>query len=212
MRRIERKFLLNKVEYEFIKSKVTGLLPLDKHTESQGYRLHSIYYDTVRRHLLTNKINGEDRSLRLRVREYENKSLFLELKIDQGLYQYKYRERINEYNDINKLLESSKIDFIQALGIHFEFEEVMQIQYFREAFQGSLEGEQIRICFDHDVTAEHESSKNPVGDQKIIMEIKSPGLQLPTEIFSIINSLKKQMIKFSKYENSMETFYGRPYL
>lgn len=89
--RTERKFLLDLASASAVQHRIGNVLHADSHNGSQGYRIRSLYFDTVHDTDYAEKLMGLDPRRKVRLRVYDPTSDFalLELKQKQGSNQTK---------------------------------------------------------------------------------------------------------------------------
>ena len=120
--RQERKYLLSPPEVPGIQKRVAAFARSDSHNGENGYGVWSVYFDTVENRDYWDKVNGEFRRQKFRLRTYsQGDTVKLELKEKLGEYQRK------------RSLELSKEEAEVALQGDFSF-----LLSRQEAFAGEL--------------------------------------------------------------------------
>ena len=88
--RQERKYVLSPLEVPALIKRVSAFARADIHNGEEGYGVWSVYFDTVGSRDLWDKVNGEFRRQKLRLRTYsQGDTIKLELKEKLGEYQRK---------------------------------------------------------------------------------------------------------------------------
>ena len=104
--RQEKKYLLNIIEGEKIRGRLEQAMMKDAHNGSRGYRIRSLYFDTLDDSDFYDKIEGIElrRKLRLRIYSPESDFAMLEMKQKEGSYQRKRSLRVSR-EDAQKLIK-----------------------------------------------------------------------------------------------------------
>lgn len=222
--REEKKFLLNIEECKRKSHFLDAFMIQDAHNGVQGYRVRSLYFDTLYDNDFFEKMDGLGNRRKLRLRIYDPRSDFaiLEMKQKQGAAQLKRSLRIPKIDaqaliagDYSPLLNYSD-DFAR------EYYGLMQtrcyrpktiVEYRRKAY--IAKENKIRITFDSEITATEScfdlfSEKlllNPVMDRfSAVMEVKFNGFLLDY-IRQLINSVDKSELSVSKYMLARQQSY-----
>ena len=89
--RQEKKYLLNNIDYYMITGTLEKILTPDTHNKGQGYRVRSLYFDTLDDKDYAEKIMGIElrKKIRLRVYNPTDEFAYLEIKQKEGMYQKK---------------------------------------------------------------------------------------------------------------------------
>ena len=89
--RQENKFLINFRQFIELKSKLSEIMIPDKHNGDEGYRIRSLYFDTLEDSDYEDKEDGVYLRKKIRLRIYDPMSEYamLEMKQKQGEYQRK---------------------------------------------------------------------------------------------------------------------------
>lgn len=226
--RIEQKFIVNINQYYFLKGLFDYLCQSDANSMRDGtYPVFSQYLDTNSQLAFQEKNSGDLERTKVRIRTYstnllDQSSYFLEFKEKDDLMQKKLRVKFNSYNDAlanstQTILNSSQIK-------NFSLFPVANVYYERQAYQTTIDQQQIRINFDSNILAlfptEVEVKKHLLLSRRIIpsnyvvLEIKSSADPLPSLLQKLLAEASVKKISFSKYvyalkyiNNIKENFY-----
>lgn len=214
--RREEKYMLELREALQNEAYFESLLKLDEHSQGKGYRVRSLYFDTVDDDDFQNKLTEQNVRRKIRLRIYSPTDQFakLELKQKTNIYQMKRSLLISKEH----ALELIKGNFSVLLKYNDDFAAEMYvlmtercyrpktiIEYWRKAFVA--EKNNIRITFDSEIRAvegntDLYSSCLPLYPilpmDKVIFEVKYNRFLL-SYISDIISSVDKSMITASKY-------------
>ena len=94
--RQEKKYLMNAVESERLRGILEKVMIVDAHNGTEGYKIRSLYFDTLNNDDYYDKIEGIElrRKMRLRIYDPEASFAMLELKQKEGPYQRKRSLRL----------------------------------------------------------------------------------------------------------------------
>ena len=94
--RQEKKYLMNAVESERLRGILEKVMIVDAHNGTEGYKIRSLYFDTLNNDDYYDKIEGIElrRKIRLRIYDPEASFAMLELKQKEGPYQRKRSLRL----------------------------------------------------------------------------------------------------------------------
>lgn len=193
-----------------------ALLKLDEHSQGKGYKVRSLYFDTIDDDDFHNKLTEQNIRRKIRLRIYSPSDQFakLELKQKMNIYQMKRSLVVTKAD----ALELIKGNFSVLLKYKDEFADEMYvlmtegcyrpktiIEYWRKAFVA--EENNIRITFDSEIRAiegnfDLYSTCLPLYPvlpmDKVIFEVKYNRFLL-SYISDIISSVDKSLITASKY-------------
>lgn len=222
--REEKKFLLNIEEYRRKSHFLDAFMIQDAHNGAQGYRVRSLYFDTIYDNDFFEKMEGLEARRKLRLRVYDPKNDFavLEMKQKQGAAQLKRSLRLPK-EEAQALIAG---DYTPLLGYSEEFARECYalmhakcyrpktiVEYKRKAY--IAKENKIRVTFDSEITATEScfdlfSEKlllNPVMDRfSAVMEVKFNGFLLDY-IRQLINSVNKSELSVSKYMLARQQSY-----
>jgi len=214
--RHEHKYYLHQHEYLTLRSRVSRLLSMDKHSiDSDGYVIRSLYFDGVHDQALYDKQDGIFSREKYRIRTYNNsdETIKLERKSKYGEYvskesaaltreQYE-RIMIGDY-DCLQGEEPLIHDFRFAL-VHRGFRPAVIVQYTREAYVYDL-GD-VRVTFDKKLSAvvngfhlfdDFGVALDVLQDARTIMELKYNQF-LPESVRQLVQPGGHQRSTISKY-------------
>ena len=224
--RFELKFLIDWPAYLRIRNQIQPFVGLDSYSLSGGrYSILSLYYDSPNFDCYYDKIDGNDRRHKLRVRWYLNEqggkeTAFLELKKKINYGTLKSRLKIDS-NDLTDFFRNKKDCFkrvckdvrqeeiAKEMLFYYSVQNlkpVVYTHYLREAYIGKCEN-RLRITFDMKIsckpgTCSREfdySSRNYIfNPYYMVFEIKGFH-DLPNWLVSIISSNNLQRQSISKY-------------
>lgn len=214
--RTERKFLMDLATSYAVQHRIGSILQADPHNGPQGYRVRSLYFDTVHDNDYVEKLYGLDPRRKVRLRSYGPKSDFalLELKQKQGTNQ---RKRSLELTRVEaKRLISGDYDVLLEKDGSFAAEmfSIMTmngyapkciVEYERCAF--IAKENKTRVTFDRNIRAT-EANVNvfdenlclyPVLDPfNVVLEVKFDGFLL-SYVKSALSIVDKSELSVSKY-------------
>ena len=213
-KRIEKKYLLTKKQYE-------NLLKLSKdYLVKDEFGLHTvcnIYYDTDNYSLIRKSIEKPVYKEKLRVRSYDtpnkNTKVYIELKKKYEGIVHKRRITVKE-SEAEKYLKNKKIDRddqiskeINYVLNHYNLVPKLYLAYDRIAYYNK-DDSTLRITFDSNIRSRTDNLDLKLGDagellfkeEVYLMEIKAVG-GLPLWLVKILDELKIYPTSFSKYGN-----------
>lgn len=226
--REEKKFLINYESYAKNSMFIEKVLTNDEHNGFLGYKVRSLYFDTLGNKDYNEKNDGVElrRKIRIRVYNPSDDFAYLEMKQKQGKYQMKRSLKISKTDT----LELIKLNYDVLLKYDDAFASecftIMStqnyipravVEYNRKAFIAKENN--IRITFDSQIVA-NEANFN-IFDEKlplypvfpydsVVLEVKYNGFLL-SYIKDIINNVDKSELSVSKYclarSASMEYVY-----
>ena len=215
--RTELKFLVNRFEYNSLKSILSPLLEKDPFGEKNGsYRTRSLYFDDLYDSALYQKLSGVDMRRKYRIRIYNNSDsvIRLERKGRNGTRMWKESIRISR-NLFDRIL-NRKIDALRDAPVHLLkcfyvamktrlLNPVVIVEYKREAYMHRPSN--TRISFDGELKAGIRSKDlfdrnmpkaRVLDDSLLIMELKY-SVFIPLSIVDIFRRTIKQHVAISKY-------------
>lgn len=217
--RQERKFLISATQRARFEGQLDALLHQDTHNGDLvqgGYRVRSLYFDTLSDRDFNAKIDGveERRKMRLRVYHPQDKTAFLEMKQKQGSNQLKRSLPIRREDavrliagDFSPLLKYKETFAAECYAIlnreHYRPKTV--VEYRRKAYV--LPENSIRITLDSEIRANEfhydifdgELAMAPMLDPwKTILEVKYNHFLL-TYVRDILRSCNQSELSASKY-------------
>ncbi len=158
--RQEKKFLISIAKYYELSHLLSNVLPMDKHSQGDGYAIRSLYFDTLEDTDFWEKEDGTDPRRKIRLRNYGYNTPFamLEMKQKQGVYQKKRSLRVS--SDHGAALCQGQYEVLLQYSDPFAAEcyALMRtqvyvpktvVEYRRKAF--AAKENQIRITFDHHI-------------------------------------------------------------
>lgn len=224
-RRIEKKYIVNEIQYHKLKAKILDYMNEDNYGKST---ICNIYFDTNDYKLISNSISKPYFKEKIRLRSYnipnKDSKVFLEIKrkydgivgkrrIEMTLSEFEnYLKNSNTLENSNKQIKT-ELDYYFKL---YSLKPAMYISYSREAYYEKNNSD-FRLTFDSNVLArEHnlklDSSiygKDVLGNGKYIMEVKTLGA-LPLWFVNILNELEIIPGNFSKYGEAYKDFILKP--
>jgi len=216
--RVEHKYLLTNEQYLALKRIVQFAFGPQNKLHQKPYPVLSLYYDTKAHEYFYQKINGEHRHIKIRLRKYtesfeDSSPAWLEskIKIDDRI------TKVRQKHDYQTKLKSpsswdlsQRRDLLTERAIH-HIQPSCYIAYKREAFETMLNTNKLRITFDHHITAFHvfenfEKRKNifPIGSpKKILLEIKYNTSCYPIFLQDLLKQFSLKRVYFSKYAEGL---------
>ena len=222
--REEKKFLINLEEFRKLSHHLEQFLTEDEHNGTLGYRVRSLYFDTMYDKDYFEKLDGVElrRKIRLRIYNPEDNFALLEMKQKQGQYQLKRSLRITR-DDANAMIRG---DYTPLLHYPEDFAAecyaLMQMQvyrpktiveYNRKAF--IAKENKIRITFDNQIVSTESDmnlfakdlNMNPVLDPFLaVLEVKFNGFLLDY-IKNLLSGAQKSELSVSKYMLARQASY-----
>ena len=214
--RQEKKYLLNNIDYYMITGTLEKILTPDPHNERQGYKVRSLYFDTLDDKDYAEKIMGIElrKKIRLRVYNPTDEFAYLEIKQKEGMYQKK------------RSLKLSKEDSLELINLNYEillkydnpfayecysllkencYQPKTVVEYNRKAFIAKENN--IRITLDSNICAT-ESNYNIFDEnlllypvftkENVVLEVKYNGFLL-SYIKYLLDNCEKSELSVSKY-------------
>lgn len=216
--RHELKHYINMSDYLVIKSRLKGIMHLDKNAnESNEYRIRSLYFDNVYDKVLMEKVIGICKRDKFRIRFYNDNHEFVKLEKKSKIRSLclKDSERITKEEcekiingDIEYLRDSNKKLFVdlyaQIKGQLLRPKTI--VDYTREAYIYSIGN--VRITFDKSIRTGINSTNlfddnlptiETINNKYIVLEVKFDEF-LPQIIQDIIQVNERRATSISKYE------------
>lgn len=214
--REEKKFLLNTEEYICKSHYLDQLLWQDPHNGVNGYRIRSLYFDTIYDGDFFDKLNGVENRRKIRLRCYDPNSSFalLEMKQKQGSQQLKRSLRLTREHavqmikgDYSPLLHYSDDFAVECYGLMQSqcYRPKTIVEYLRKAY--IAKENRIRVTFDQRIISTESCfelfspklAMYPVLDPfAVVMEVKYNGFLLGY-IQQMLNTVDKSELSVSKY-------------
>lgn len=214
--RNEKKFLISVADFIKESAYLDSVLHQDSHNGLHGYKVRSLYFDTVYDTDYFEKEAGIEmrRKIRLRIYDLTKDFALLEMKQKQGAYQLKRSLKVSR-NDAESLISG---DFTPLLSYKEDFAKEIYgfmtyrcyrpktiVEYNRKAFVAKEN--EIRITFDHNILSTESNLDlfssnlimNPVLDKyNVILEVKYNRFLLDY-IKHLLNAINKSELSVSKY-------------
>lgn len=223
-KRYEKKFLLNKREYEELIPRLLEYMDFDKHCKGgEYYSIYNIYYDTENNDVIRHSISKPYYKEKLRLRSYSipksgDDKVFLELKKKiNGIVNkrrvvltleeaYRFVE-LGERPLTNDYINEQVINEIEYYLSKNTVYPSVYIGYNRIAFFGK-EDRDFRVTFDNKIITRRNELKlekgnfgeDILGEDRYLMEVKILGA-IPIWFASILSELLIYNTHFSKYGN-----------
>ena len=214
--RQEKKYLMTIADGQKLCGLLGSVMTEDEHNGDSGYRIRSLYFDTLQESDYNDKIDGLELRRKIRLRIYDPNADFamLEEKKKEGAYQLKRSLRISRADaeqlikcNYSVLLNYDKPFASELYGIMQSrcYRPKAVVDYQRRAFIANEN--HIRITLDHHIVATEAGfnifSQNlnqyPVLDQfNAILEVKYNGFLL-SHIKSLVNTADRSELSVSKY-------------
>ena len=214
--REEKKYLMNLLDMVQLSMLLESVMIQDVHNGAQGYRIRSLYFDTIDEKDYEEKLDGIEkrRKIRLRIYDPDNDFAMLEMKQKEGAYQKKRSLRLSREDaiEVSKGNYSCLLNYEDPFAI--ECYGLMQwqcyrpktiVEYKRKAF--IAKENRIRITFDSEIRATETNldlfSPNlnmyPVLDMfNSVLEVKYNGFLL-SYIKDLVNESNRSELSVSKY-------------
>lgn len=211
-RRVEKKYRMNREQYEEFMKRAAGYIELDE------YGLHTIsniYYDTEYYDLIRNSIEKPKYKEKFRIRGYgkvtEDSRIFLEIKKKYRGIVYKRRTSLTvketrEYLE-KRIFPGNGDQIMREIEYFFQFykpEPKLYLAYDRMAYAGT-EDSSLRLTIDQNIRSRREHLDLTYGDEGqcidkdgYLMEIKVPAAY-PVWLARLLSELEIYPVSFSKY-------------
>ncbi len=216
-KRVEKKYLLSKEQYEIISDGLSAFCEKDDYGE---YSVFNVYYDTNDYYLIRRSLDKPFFKQKMRVRSYgtpdKDTPIFLELKRKYDGVVYKRRTKILLQNT-DKLLRGEILPSSQTeneivnFATRFAVKPKVFIGYEREAFKGRADSS-LRITFDKNIRFRtftpslcYGDGTKILSDGQYLMEIKF-SLTPPEELANLLSVARAYPTSFSKYGKAYENF------
>lgn len=216
VQRRELKYIVNVVEMTKLKFSLGQIMIRDPHNGLKGYRVRSLYFDTLYDSDFQEKIDGYDvrRKIRLRIYDEDSEIVKLEVKTKKGDSQRKYSLLLSRIEsermiagDYTFLLERPEkiAQAIYTKMVTCCYRPKCIVEYDREAYIRDVND--IRITFDQNIRAT-ESDFNLFNNKMILYPVAPSGeitMEVKYNRFLIsyikenISTVDKQQIANSKY-------------
>ncbi len=223
-KRCEKKFLLNKEQYDALIPRLLEYMNLDEYCKSEkNYSIYNIYYDTDDNDVIRHSISKPYYKEKLRLRSYKipekpEDIVFLELKkkikdvvnkrrAEMTLQEaYRFLE-LGERPVPKDYISKQVIDEVEYYLINNKVYPKVYISYSRKAFFGK-EDSSFRLTFDSKIIARRNNLFLELGSfgyellekNKYLMELKISGA-IPMWLVKIFSELSIYSTHFSKYGN-----------
>ncbi|MGN1404837.1 MAG: polyphosphate polymerase domain-containing protein [Erysipelotrichaceae bacterium] len=224
--REEKKFLLSYPEYKCKDSYLSKLLHGDRHNGVNGYKVRSLYFDTVYDTDYFEKLSGIEnrRKIRLRIYSPGDSKAKLEMKQKEGARQLKRSLTVSKEDALelikgnyDVLLKYKQEEFALEIYAFMKarcYRPCTVVEYDRKAYIAKENN--IRITFDSNIRASESNfdifsdklNLAPVMDlYNVVMEVKFNGFLL-SYIKDMINSIDSSEISVSKYYLARHNAYN----
>jgi hypothetical protein len=217
--RYETKYRINYYQYYKIKNGIYPFVNMDAYTKKavqNRYLVRSLYYDTFDHQIYIEKINGDCDRVKYRIRSYGDSvdldpDIRIEMKIRRGDLTEKYSTLIDmtEYWHFQRTMHWGN----QSDPVLMEFERQLHqrgletktlVEYRREGYE-SLDGNNIRITFDHEIRSASATALfdgryfwHRHHDQLIVLEIKHRG-KIQSWLTEVIKNNQIHVVANSKF-------------
>lgn len=223
-KRYEKKFLLNKEQYNNLIPKLLNYMDPDEHCKSgKNYNIYNIYYDTDNSDVIRHSISKPYYKEKLRLRSYyipnnSNDKVFLELKkkingivnkrrvvltLGQAYKFLELGEKPVSDDYVNKQVLNEIEYYLRKKAVHPK----VYIGYSRKAFFSKEDGD-FRLTFDSKILTRRNNLSLEAGyfgedileESQYLMEVKILGA-MPIWFTNILSELNIYNTHFSKYGN-----------
>ena len=212
-KRIEKKYLLSKQQYEAVKAGIAAHMQADRFS---NYSISNIYFDTEDYRMISESLEQPAYKEKIRLRSYgtakEDQQVFLELKKKYDGVVYKRRillplkeARAYLLHGVHPGTDSQIFREIDYAMRFYKPAPAVHLSYDREAFAG-IEDPELRLTFDSNIRGrqylmdlKYLGFGDPVlPDGKILMEVKIPGV-MPLWMSRLFSENRVYPESFSKY-------------
>lgn len=172
---------------------------------SHVYQVNSLYYDTFDFSCYHQKLNGEQRKFKVRLRDYGNEK-YLEIKLKDGMLGSKFRVELKGRieSDYQKLISYMDSNILKKFALPTDFKSYrpsVYVSYLREAYRlkNNLD---VKINFDSQISFARNQNNITNKMNLQVLEIKQ------SKIKDDINlSFPRVKCEFSKYQKGVESVY-----
>lgn len=211
-KRVEKKYILNEVQYLNLLNILKCYVIEDNYS---NYVVKNIYYDNENFDLINRSLEKPVFKEKLRLRSYDGKKVFFELKKKFKKEVFKRRIILEkedfENNNFTGVKNKQILKEIEYFKNKHDLVKKMVINYERKAFKG-IEDSEVRITFDHslkyrttNLNFDYEKDLIEINKDKYIMEIKVNGA-MPLWLVDILTKNKIYPHTFSKYGNCYKNY------
>lgn len=210
-KRIEKKYVLNKDEYELLLKRIKPYIIEDEYFAST---INNIYFDTQNHDLIIKSLEKPIFKEKVRLRSYDtpdiNDYVFWEVKTKYKRIVGKRRIKIKlkdfyDYIKKSKMIDNQIFKELDYIHKHFNLIPAIYIGYDRMSFKGK-EDNNLRITFDSNLRSRKDNlyleygdeGKNFFEDDIKIMEIKALG-GMPLWLARALSEMHIYPASFSKY-------------
>jgi hypothetical protein len=222
--REEKKFLINIEEFKKTSAFLDYFMMQDKHNGVNGYKIRSLYFDSIYDRDYFDKLDGLElrRKIRLRIYDTDTDFAMLEMKQKQDKYQLKRSLRITredaerliqcDYTPLLKYKEDFAAECYAVMNTEIYRPKTI-VEYNRKAYIAKENS--IRVTFDNNIVATETSFDlfspnlvmNPVMDKfGVVLEVKFNGFLLEY-IKSLLSDVNKSELSVSKYMLARQASY-----
>ena len=179
LQRYEKKYLLNKSQYQLFLSFIRQYVDEDiHHVNHEPYFVETTYFDDDVNKLVRHSLSSPAYKEKLRLRTYNQTMSFLELKKKYLGQSYKLRIELNDvqkkqllHDDLSFFDDSMKHKELFNMFIKYKLKPVVDVSYYRYAFEDASIG--LRITLDNDISYLYrDSEKERLFENAYILEIK----------------------------------------
>ena len=214
--RQEKKFLMTAVDCLKLTDKLEKVMIEDPHNGAQGYRIRSLYFDTINEDDYNDKVDGLELRRKIRLRNYDPAADFamLEMKQKEGAFQKKRSLRVSREDagqlirgDYSPLLHYSEPFAAECYGLmnYKCYRPKAVVEYLRKAY--IAKENRIRITIDSQIIAtearfdifdEHLLQYQVLDPFNAVLEVKYNGFLL-SYIKDLVNKADRSEFSISKY-------------
>lgn len=214
--RVEQKYILSYPKARDLADRISAILPRDANSGPDGYKVRSLYFDTVFDKDKTEKDIGIEkrRKIRLRIYNADISTAKLEVKEKSSQYQRKRSVKLpagdalslcrGDYEFLGRMQSALALEIYSLMTTQM-YRPKCIVEYDRVAFVGNFN--EVRITFDSNLKAGVGNPERFSGDPVLIpsadpgivtLEVKYNGF-LPTYIKSLIDTVDRSATSASKY-------------
>ena len=214
--RQEKKYFMTMYSMQKLAGQLDPVMIQDAHNGALGYRIRSLYFDTIDEQDYQSKIDGLElrRKIRLRIYDPDAEFAMLEMKQKEGIYQKKRSLRISREDAMElvsgryqSLLRYDNPFAAECYGLmHMQcYRPKTIVEYKRKAY--IAKENKIRITFDHDIRATESCMDLFARDLNLypvldpfngVLEVKYNGFLL-SYIKNLVNAADRSELSVSKY-------------
>lgn len=193
--RIENKYLLNESSFQIIYNFLLSNYLKVRFNDLYWLHYHSLYYDTNNMKMYHDHLNDIENRMKIRIREYQDGTKFLEVK--KNIQSRSIKKRFNVYSlelndDVKDFIMFDTKDLYKILDVKYE-----RISFISKELNERVTCDRNIEFYNYTNNINHKFDTS-----KYVLEVKK-SLDNPSMVEQFINHLGIQSTAFSKYFNGI---------